>query len=172
MRRWLLVGIGVVAAAALAVVAIGLALPRAHVAAASRTVTGAPGAVWATVVDFERYPTWHPDVVRVEREAVAGRETWRETYRGGETVRYETTEADPPRRLVRTIADPDGPFRGRWEIRLEPAEGGTRVTITERGEVPNPVFRFVARFVIGHRAFMERFLDALARKHGTPPVAA
>jgi hypothetical protein len=37
-----------------------------------------------------------------------------------------------------------------------PAAGGTTLTVIERGDVYNPVFRFVSRYVIGHT----RTLDA------------
>lgn len=36
------------------------------------------------------------------------------------------------------------------EYRLVPDGAGTRVTITENGEVYNPLFRFVSRFLMGH----------------------
>jgi hypothetical protein len=35
------------------------------------------------------------------------------------------------------------------------------VTITERGEIRNPIFRAVARYVFGYGATMEAFLDEL-----------
>ena len=41
---------------------------------------------------------------------------------------------------------------------------GTRVSITERGEVYNPIFRFLSRFVFGHTGTMETYLRDLARK--------
>ena len=44
---------------------------------------------------------------------------------------------------------------------LEPTDAGTRVTITENGEIYNVFFRFMARFVFGYTATMDRVLDAL-----------
>jgi hypothetical protein len=40
------------------------------------------------------------------------------------------------------------------------------VQITERGEVYNPVFRFVSRFIMGHSATASAFLKALGAKFG------
>jgi hypothetical protein len=37
----------------------------------------------------------------------------------------------------------------------------TRLTITERGVVYNPVFRFASRFIIGHAGSIEQYLAAL-----------
>jgi hypothetical protein len=73
----------------------------------------------------------------------------------------EHVERQPPRRLVTRIADADLPFGGTWTFELAPEEGGTRVTITERGEIRNPIFRAVARYVFGYGATMEAFLDEL-----------
>ena len=73
----------------------------------------------------------------------------------------EVSGEEPPRRLVTRIADEDLPFGGTWTYRLEPDGGGTRVTITEDGEVYNPVFRFVSRFVMGHDATLRTYLDDL-----------
>ena len=36
--------------------------------------------------------------------------------------------------------------------------GGTRLTITEDGEVYNPLFRFVSRFIMGHTSSIDRYL--------------
>jgi hypothetical protein len=40
------------------------------------------------------------------------------------------------------------------------------VTITERGVVYNPIFRFVSRFLMGYTATMKTYLNALARRFG------
>ena len=60
-----------------------------------------------------------------------------------------------------------------WTYELTPADSGTLLTITESGEVYNPIFRFISRFVIGHTGTMEGVLRALGTKHGetvTPEV--
>ena len=41
------------------------------------------------------------------------------------------------------------------------AEGGSDLTITEDGEVHNVIFRFMSRFVFGHTATMDTFLNHL-----------
>jgi hypothetical protein len=74
---------------------------------------------------------------------------------------YQIVEQVPPRRLVTRVADPDLPYGGTWTFELDPQPAGTRLTITERGEIYNPIFRVFARFVFGYAATMERYLDAL-----------
>jgi hypothetical protein len=77
-------------------------------------------------------------------------------------MKLEVVEREPPRRLVTRIP-PGGPFGGTWTCELEPGEGAT-LTITERGEVYNVLFRFLSRFVFGHHGTQESFLKAVGRK--------
>jgi hypothetical protein len=49
---------------------------------------------------------------------------------------------------------------------VTPEGAGSRVRITERGEVYNPVFRFMSRFVMGHSATARAYLMSLGRKYG------
>ena len=174
-RRTLLAGVLITLAGALSLVAlaaaIGLFLPRDHTASRSLRTRQTPEAVWRAVTDFANEPTWFRAVVSVERlPAGEGRERWRETYRDGESLTLETAEAIPPRRLVRRITDEGGPFSGRWEFEITPLPDGSRLTITEHGSIPNPLFRFVARFISGHTAAMESYLTDLAAKFGEAPA--
>ena len=76
---------------------------------------------------------------------------------------YEIVEQAPPSRLVTRVAD-GLPYGGTWTFELAPEGGGTRLTITEHGEVYNPIFRVLARFVFGHAATMEAYLEDLAAR--------
>ncbi|PYP70520.1 MAG: hypothetical protein DMD41_14750, partial [Gemmatimonadetes bacterium] len=82
----------------------------------------------------------------------------------------ETIAAVPPRRLVRRIADPKLPFGGTWTWEITAAPGGSTLTITEDGEIYNPIFRFVARFILGYTGTMESYLKALAARLGEQVV--
>ena len=59
-------------------------------------------------------------------------------------------EQVPPTRFVTRIADAQE-FGGTWTIDLAPHGGETTVTITERGEVYNPAFRFMSASCLGTR---------------------
>lgn len=62
------------------------------------------------------------------------------------------------------------PFGGTWTYELEPwsADGrtGTRLTITERGRVKPPVFRFLSKHVFGHERTAVGLLEQLAAHLG------
>ena len=144
---------------ALLVYAIGYALPQGHVATVEAQLAAAPERVFARISNPAGYREWRSDITSVE---VLKPEplTWREIA-GGDTITFEVVEHRPPERLVVRIADPDLPFGGTWTYELRPDGAGTALTITERGEVYNPVFRFVSHFFMSKTATMEKFVEAL-----------
>ena len=160
MRR-ILVRIAVGLGVAIAIITlIGYALPQDHVASVTGHVSMPPQGVYTRLTEVERYPEWRKDVERIEVLSRAPLK-WRE-HADGDVITFEMVETMAPARVVSRIADPDLPFGGTWTYELSADGSGTRVTITERGQVYNPIFRFVSRFVFGHTATMETLLDALA----------
>lgn len=53
----------------------------------------------------------------------------------------------------------------KW-ILIVPDGSGSRLTITENGEIYNPVFRFVSRYVIGQTSTIDKYLTDLAPRLG------
>jgi uncharacterized protein YndB with AHSA1/START domain len=148
------------------VAGVGALLPRDHVETRSARLPAAPEAVFAAIADVGSYAAWRTSLSAVEvLPPIDGRARWIEVS-GGDRVAMEQVERQPPRHLVTRIADPELPFGGTWTFELAPEEGGTRVTITERGEIRNPIFRAVARFVFGYGATMDTFLDELRARVG------
>jgi uncharacterized protein YndB with AHSA1/START domain len=115
--------------------------------------------VFARISDAARYPEWRTEVTRIEMLATQPLK-WRE-HAGDDPITYEVVESRPPERLVVRIADPDLPFGGTWTYDVKPEGTGTRLVITERGEVYNPIFRFMSRFIFSHTATMEKVVAAL-----------
>lgn len=141
---------------------VGLALPQNHVASRTVTLNRPLPDVWHAITDVESFPSWRPSVSRVE---VLAREPkrWREVG-SSDALTLEVVETQAPSRVVVAIADRNLPFGGRWVYELTPDGAGTRITITEHGEVYNPIFRFVSRFVIGHTATIDEYLAALQKR--------
>lgn len=164
--RWALWIAGGIAVLILAVALVGLMLPRDHVASRSTTLKASPEAVWAALTDTKAFPAWRDDVKSVEAlPSVNGKRAWKETGKSG-SISYVAEEERPPSRLVARITNDDLPFGGAWTYDLAPSGTGTRLTITEKGWVSNPIFRFVSRFVIGQTATMDSFLRALGKRFG------
>jgi uncharacterized protein YndB with AHSA1/START domain len=165
MKLVLLIG-GALLALVIVVLLIGALLPKDHVASREITLRHSQSQVYATLREFAAAPKWRSDVERVELlENVDGRVRFREYSKQG-AITYEVVQDRPPERLVTRIVDQDLGYSGTWTYLLSPTNDGTNVAITEHGEVPNVLFRFMSRFVFGHTATMDAYLRALAKKFG------
>ena len=165
MLKWTLYGVATLVSIVGLVAVAGYLLPVGHVASRDATFAATPDRVFATIADVARYGEWRPDVSSVEVLSTSPRTRWKEKGSNGE-ITFEIDEASPPSRLVARIADRSLPFGGTWTYELAPSGNGTKLTITERGEVYNPIFRFMARFVFGHTATLDNYLKALGRRLG------
>jgi uncharacterized protein YndB with AHSA1/START domain len=160
--KWILIGALLLAGVLIVVVVIGALLPKQHVASRSVALNAPPETVWGLI---SGPPTWRPDVKSYEElPSRNGHRVWRETDKHGQTITYEAIETSAPRHLVTKIADPKLPFGGTWTYEINQNGTGSSLTITENGEVYNPVFRFVSRFVMGHTAGIDAYLKALQAK--------
>jgi len=142
---------------------IGTRVERTHAATVTVELGCPPERAWHLVRAIEESPRWRDDVESAARLADRdGRPVYEQTTAFG-TLVYAVDVDEPPRRLVTRILDnPD--FGGTWTYWIEPTDGGCRVTLTERGEIHSPFFRFVARYVTGYDAVMQSYLDALERE--------
>lgn len=139
--KWILrsiVGlIGVVGVIAL----IGYCLPVAHEASRSAELNKPPDQVFALIADPNRYQGW-----------------W-----DGAEVKTEIVERVPPTKLVTKIVG-ETQFGGTWTFDIAPTPNGSRLTITERGEIYNVIFRALAKYAFGYTGTMESFLEAVKMK--------
>lgn len=169
LKLTLVMLVGILVALILVVIVGGLLLPEEHHASRTLVTKQPPQAIWDTINDHANEPKWRSDIDAVtslgERN---GKPVWQEKYKDGNTLELMTTESTNPTRMVREIAE-EGPFSGRWEIDIQPTQTGSNVKITEIGKVPNPFFRFVSKYVIGHTTQMEKYLTNLAGNFGEQP---
>jgi hypothetical protein len=154
---------GVMALLVLGVVVIGALLPKRHVVTRSATFRASPEKLFALIAGSQE---WRPDVSACELITEGGKQFQRETSKRGETILYELENSRPPLAIERRIATEKLPYGGSWRFVLEPEGSSTRVTITEDGEVYNPVFRFVSKFVIGQTATLDAYLKAMGKAVG------
>ena len=162
----LLIIVGAVIALIVIVLLIGAVLPRNHVASLEIVLRRNPDEIYAVVRDFAAGPAWRTDLQSVEiLGEIDGHVRFLEHSKQGK-ITYEIVEDKPPETLVTRIVDQDLGYSGSWTYALSPTNDGTRVRITENGEVSNVLFRFLSRFVFGHTATMDAYLTALGRKFG------
>ena len=151
----------------LAVIAgVGFMLPKGHVASRHMQLHQTPETVYALIAGPS---TWRKGVKKYE--PIPETKSWREFDGYDQAITYEQVEAIPPRLLVTRIADAKLPFGGTWTYELTPIANGadlrsTDLRITEKGEVYNPVFRFLSRVVFGNSATIEKYLRETAQHFG------
>ena len=88
---------------------------------------------------------------------------WVEESQSGK-ITFAVERMERPRVLVTRIANRDLPFGGTWTYEIKPEGNGSRLTITEDGEIYNPLFRFMARFVLGYEATMRAYVASLEKR--------
>ena len=166
--KWILMGVLALALVAALAALIGSRLEQSHRASMTKTFPVPPDVIWSSITDVESFPSWRSDVTRVERLPDRnGKPVWIEEGRSGKiTLAVERMEA--PRILVGRIADPNLPFGGTWTYEIAPDGAGSRLTITENGEVHNPLFRFMARFVFGYEGTIRSYMASLEKRLAGP----
>lgn len=120
---------------------IGFFLPVGHEASRSAEFNKPPDVVWALIADPNSYSGW-----------------W-----SGAQVKTAVVESVPPKKLVTKIVG-ETQFGGTWTWEITPTSNGSRMTITERGEIYNVVFRTLAKYVFGYTSTMDSFLEAAKKK--------
>ena len=171
--KWLLVVVALLALMVASMFLTGVLIPVRHSATRAAEFRESPQVLWQAITDYKQFPQWRSDVVRVEPlPSPNSLPAHREWDRHGHSLPIETIEFSPPVRLVGRIADPSLPFAGTWTFEISPHADGTVVRIRENGEIRNPIFRFLTRFVFGYTATIETYLRDLGRKFGDPVQTA
>jgi hypothetical protein len=159
----LLVVVGVVVVLIAGVAVIGALLPKRHVASRSAVFNAPPERLFQLIAGSQ---DWRPDVKSCELIQQDGKSFQRETSKHGGTVLYELEGIQAPFAIQRRIATENLPYGGTWSFALQPAGSETKVRITEDGEVYNPIFRFVSKFIMGQTATQDAYLAAMGKAVG------
>ena len=169
MFKVVLTVVGILILVPVVVVVVGLLLPKGHIARTRARYSQGPQDVWSAVSEFARWPEWNPAVQSIERAPDReGKPVWISTGKWGKMPSIVEVFEPGQRMVTRIPADAGLGFTGSWTYELAPAGSGTLVTITETGEVGNPLFRFMGRFFFDPHASARDFLKALGRKLGEP----
>ena len=175
MLRWALWIVGGAVSIVAIIAIIGAMLPKGHVATRAAKYRETPDAVWSAITTIQDYPKWRPGLQSVEQLSTSsGHSVWLERTGTGwnaEEIPYQVTESvatagGAQGKMVAQIADPKLPFGGSWTYEVSSADGGTMLRITERGEVYNPIFRFVSRIFMSNTKTIDVYLNALGKKFG------
>jgi len=172
MLKWLLLaGIGLAGFVALLAL-VGTFLPKGHRASRTAVYTASPSRVFGTITDFARFPEWRSDVKRVELLGDDGRGIrFLEEGRHG-AVKYHVELRQPDSKLVTRIDDPSLPYGGSWTLELQPVPEGTALTITEDGEVYNPIFRLLSKTIFSPYSTIDTYQADLRKRLAATAASA
>ena len=164
MLKWTLIIVaGLIVLVALVAV-VGLFLPKGHQASRTVVYDAPPAAVYAAITDFAKFPEWRSGVKRVEMlPADGGTTRFREDGPHG-AITYKVERREPDATLVTRIDDPSLPFGGTWTLEVKPVAQGTALTITEDGEIYNPIFRVLSKVVFSPYATIDTYQADLRRR--------
>jgi len=155
---------GAIAILVVVVLVVGWLMPVRHRASRQATFRADPASVWELITTVEAFPKWRGDVKGIERlPDREGRPVWVEEGSNGR-ITYAVARAEAPRELVVRIADVNLPFGGSWTYEISPVPGGSTLTITEDGEIYNPMFRVMSRFVFGYDSTITAYLAAAEKR--------
>jgi len=138
----------------------GSMLPQGHTATMSEEFTASREEVWAVLSDFGGWPSWRSDL----KEIRTGHNGFTEVNSENEVVDYQIEDFVSPERMVTRITTKDLPYGGSWTYELTPNGTGCTLTITENGEVYNPLFRFMSKYMFGHTMTMEGYMADLKKR--------
>jgi hypothetical protein len=123
--------------ALLAMTAVGFFLPRQHVATGSAVFRAPAEKLYELAVALQ----------------------------GESDIPARVSEEERPwKRVTEIIEERGAAFGGTWTLEFEAEGNDTRLTITERGHVYHPLFRFLAKFAFGHEATLKTFLKTLQHR--------
>ncbi|HUP88313.1 MAG TPA: SRPBCC family protein [Longimicrobiales bacterium] len=162
--KWAIWAIGAIIAIGAIVVTTGMLLPKAHVASVTAKYKTSPDKLFNAITDVANGPKWRTGLTRVE---ILGQNPlkWREEASWGKLTMV-MDESTSPSKAVSRIADTSQGFGGTWTYDIKPDGTGSVVTIAENGEVYNPLFRFMSKFVFGHYKSLETYHNDLAKHFG------
>lgn len=164
--RYALIALAAVFLIALILVAVGASLPVRHHASREASYHRPASDIFRLISTPADFPAWRPSVTSVKiLPDSGGRPRFQESGKNG-SILYEVERTVPGEMLVTRIADRSLPFGGTWTYTLTPDGGSTTLRIVEDGEVYNPIFRFISRFVLGYNSTMDQFLRDVGKKFG------
>ncbi len=164
MKWWMLISglVGVLVLTGGAAYLVGRALPAEHVAERARLINAGLEQVSERIRRVEAQPKWRRKITRIEVQSRDSNLVRYTEYAGRDAISFQLAERAGGRQFESRIISTDLPFGGRWVIELDSiGVGTTRVFIREEGVVRSPVYRALGRYVFGHTATMDAYLDDL-----------
>lgn len=159
MKRLLLILVPLVLIVA-APFALGALAPASFEIEVSREVDAERDEVFALLANLDEWVLWRRGYQDVEiLEPREGEITRYRLTTEHETLTYAIVDFEENRSMTTCIAEEGVAFGGCWRLDFADSEGGTRITLSEKGHIDSLWYRFMARYVIGHDKYLDAFFD-------------
>lgn len=143
----LLILAGIIIGLVFIAIIAGLFFPEKHIGIIKREFKQSPHVIWTLLTNRSNELSWRTDLKNIERIPDRnGNEVWREKTNIGQTLITVTLEQIPNEKLVRKLVDHKW-YGGTWVIKLSKTENGSKILFTEKGEIYNPLIRFMFNVV-------------------------
>ncbi|MBC8465949.1 SRPBCC family protein [bacterium] len=144
---------------------IGKGIPETHSVTGSSFFNQSVDSIWNALTDYESYPLWRDDLIKVDiLLGNEGNTSWIEYDKQGQNLIYQTVSEKKPEFLEIEILTTDIPFSGKWAIKVEAVRGGCNVTITETGSIDSSILRFVMHKIYGIDSTVNSYLSAIKKR--------
>lgn len=156
--KWIVIILIAIVAIIALIYMIGYFMPVKHQSTIVTEFETSPAHAWSLITDYKSYSSWRrglKNVIPIDATH------WTEVSANG-TIHYEGEVLRPNEVFVIHITNKDLPFGGYWNFHLKPLGNITELTITEHGEVYNPVFRFMSKYVFGYDATLRQYASDLS----------
>jgi hypothetical protein len=158
--KWLLIIVIAIVVLVALMYLIGYFMPVKHVARHSVVLNTTPEELWKILHDQAQYSKWRSDLKKVD---VKDERHWTEISSNGK-LDFESEIVRPNELFHSHIMNKDLPFGGSWTYELRSNGKGTELMITENGEVYNPLFRFMSKYIFGHETTLKKYGEDLTKK--------
>lgn len=136
---------------------IGLTISKTHSLTYSINIEKPTELIWNKLRDDLKSAEWRNDLKSVEAlQRWNNYEAFKEIYKNGGSLNYAIIYKKENEKLIRKIIHNKN-FGGEWIIELRE----NKVTITENGEIYNPIFRVLGKIFHDPSKTIVRFLNDL-----------
>jgi len=146
----------VIVAVVIILAIIGRMLPVKHTASQTRSFQSSVDDVWKVASNMNEWKAWRSDLKKLE---ITSDSTFK-----ADDVEYSVSNAVPGRSFTTTIITKDLPYGGSWHYAFEKDGHGCKLTVVEMGEVYNPLFRSLSKFVFGHEGNLKAYMNCLTTR--------
>lgn len=155
--------LSVLAFACAAIYVYGWSQDETHTASGSALINAKVADVFARQADVQGQTNWRSELkeVRDYKAGENGLAEWTEDWGRGRVVTLQHVEIVPDKRIKVKLEGPGGAFYGTWTFDFAAAEGGTQVTITEEGGIPNAFIRGIFSLMAAPDATLKKHLAEL-----------